>query len=683
MKACGRVIEAGTASGAGTAICGVNKKTVLNIMFKFKRTTPRTSATVVFTTMQEGFRDIRLGHRSVEFPDNAITTSKYTAWNFVPKSLFLQFRRFANIWFLFQTLVMVAGEYSALYGTPFSPWSMIAMLVLVLGIVMVFEARDDLFRHSQDQLVNTRTATVLQREALPDPTLPAIQSLSDRPINWRSPPLKSLTIEWHQIRVGDLVLVRNGQPFPADLILITSSEAEGSCYIETSSIDGETNLKLRNAIPELANSLGNNLDAVLSRLSPCEGVAVVEDPNPSINHFAGQFRFGSPVSPALMTEPTNYLKSSHSFAQSHESTASQTATDVAGWTEKRPDPAPLTIKELLIRGGVLRNTGWIIGLTVYTGQQTKLIMNSRETATKMSRIDHVINSTLYAVVIAQCVLVSLATGFKTNWESSRNIVEEPEHYWYLFPPGSSPDEYILPAWMASWLTFFVLFNNFVPINLYAVMEFCHLLQALFINRDKEMYDHVTDTAARVRSQNLCQELGQIEWIFTDKTGTLTQNLMEFKCCAVGSRMYGSPTTKTAAKELQQALCEGPANPSSPSNFTNDHEALVLFLTVLSVAHTAIVQTQNDKTSFEGESPDEVALVAGAAAAGMQFVGRRRNLVMIQNGEVIRTFEVLAVNGFTSARKRMSVVVRDPDGQLLLLCKGADNVMIPLERRYGV
>ena len=122
--------------------------------------------------LEVGTRTVCMGRPTpgVSYCDNSITTSKYTALNFIPKSLMYQFRRFANLWFLFQTIVMVAGEYTNLFATPFSPWSMLAMLVIVLGIVMVFEARDDLFRHQQDSEVNNRSATVLLRgeDANPD-----------------------------------------------------------------------------------------------------------------------------------------------------------------------------------------------------------------------------------------------------------------------------------------------------------------------------------------------------------------------------------------------------------------------------------------------------------------------------------------------------------------------------------
>jgi phospholipid-transporting ATPase len=544
--------------------------------------------------------------------DNKVTTSKYTAANFLFKSLALQFRRFANIYFVVQTIIMMVGWYTNLFGAPFSPWSMLGMLVFVLGIVMVFEARDDLFRHAQDKALNERKQAIFRVE---------------------DGRVQAKTVAWQDIRVGDILLVKNKESFAADLVLLASSEDSGICYVETSNIDGETNLKLHLSNEAISfpikKGCDNKADNVLAFLSMCQFECSVEKPNQVVTNFNGSAKFSCPG-------------------------------------RDNSKPIPLSFSNFLLRGAQLRNTQWVLGLVVYTGAQTKVMMNSRETASKMSSIEQMVNHTLYTIVFAQCALVTITDVAKLVWDAE--YLTDTSGYWYLFPPGGELQSYIFPDWLANWLTYFILFNNFVPINLYAVMEFCNLLQGYFINMDAKMYDPNTDTAARARSSNLCQELGQVEYIFSDKTGTLTQNVMKLMRCSVGDRIYGALSNGSftnAAKEMSTAL-------KTPGETANTIDML---FTVLAVAHTVVIEAQGDGDFiYQAESPDEAALVQGAAEVGYRFVGRRGNVCNLMVNGVSRSYEILAVNVFNSTRKRMSVVVRDDAKTYHLFVKGADNVM---------
>ncbi len=105
---------------------------------------------------------------------------------------------------------------------------------------------------------------------------------------------------------------------------------------------------------------------------------------------------------------------------------------------------------------------------------------------------------------------------------------------------SSSAKALIPEWIGNWITFLILFNNFVPISLYVTMEMVRYMQANFINTDEAMYHEETNTPALSRTSNLNEDLGQIEYIFSDKTGTLTRNEMVFKMCSIGGVMYGDP-----------------------------------------------------------------------------------------------------------------------------------------------
>ena len=231
----------------------------------------------------------------------------------------------------------------------------------------------------------------------------------------------------------------------------------------------------------------------------------------------------------------------------------------------------------------------------------------------------------------------------------------------------------------------------VPISLYVSVEMVKVGQAIFIDTDLEMYDAKTDTPAKAKTTTLSEELGQISYIFSDKTGTLTRNEMEFKKCCLNGVSYG----------LMDEEAQGVAPLSSADNSefgfrdsniekdldgeTAQSKLLADFWTTLAVCHTVLVEMNGPMPAYTAESPDEAALVEAASQFGWRFVER----VTTAEGSFITVagrrkgtkksefrFELLNVIEFNSTRKRMSVVVRETFGakRILLMCKGADNVI---------
>jgi len=198
------------------------------------------------------------------------------------------------------------------------------------------------------------------------------------------------------------------------------------------------------------------------------------------------------------------------------------------------------------------------------------------------------------------------------------------------------------------------------------MEACNSAQSYFIKNDKEMYYEDLEFPAGVRSTNLCQEIGQVKYVFSDKTGTLTQNVMELKKVSIKGEVYGK-------------MIEGQAGFSGAADLDEQRRAgntaVDDFLEVLGVAHTAMVSRGKDgKIRYEVESPDEGALVESAAECGWAFQGREGNRCKVKSPSGEREYTILATNEFDSARKRMSVVVRIGE-EVWVLAKGADNVML--------
>ena len=182
------------------------------------------------------------------------------------------------------------------------------------------------------------------------------------------------------------------------------------------------------------------------------------------------------------------------------------------------------------------------------------------------------------------------------------------------------------------MTFIILYNNLIPISLIVTMEVVKFQQAQLINSDLDMYYAKTDTPALCRTSSLVEELGQIEYVFSDKTGTLTRNEMEFRFCSIGGTAYADVVEesrrgdgdddKEAWKSFAdlRSLVSGEGNPFADvtGQVSSEREVANEFLTLLAVCHTVIPEIHEGKMRYQASSPDEAALVSGAEILGYQF-----------------------------------------------------------------
>ncbi|ODM99038.1 Phospholipid-transporting ATPase IA, partial [Orchesella cincta] len=207
------------------------------------------------------------------------------------------------------------------------------------------------------------------------------------------------------------------------------------------------------------------------------------------------------------------------------------------------------------------------------------------------------------------------------------------------------------------------------------LEVVRFIQALFINWDLDMYHPETDTFATARTSNLNEELGQVRYIFSDKTGTLTRNIMEFRGCSVSGAIYHPDDLIYGQNELLINLEKG----------GDSARDIRHFLILLSVCHTIIPEYPSEddgggETIYHASSPDEIALVSGARSLGYAFEKRTPTWVEIKALGRTDRYELLNTLEFTSTRKRMSVVVRSPNGNIKVYCKGADSVIFERLKR---
>ncbi|KAK9518340.1 hypothetical protein VZT92_023649 [Zoarces viviparus] len=559
---------------------------------KTEDTTERTSL-----ADQEDARLIYLNQpQFTKFCNNRVSTAKYNFLTFLPRFLYSQFRRAANAFFLFIALLQQIPDVS-----PTGRWTTLVPLLFILVVAAVKEFIEDLKRHNADGVVNKKECQVLRNGA------------------WE-------IVHWEKVGVGEVVRASNGDHLPADLVILSSSEPQGMCYIETSNLDGETNLKIRQGLQITADI--KDIDSLV-RLS---GRMECESPNRHLYEFVGNIRLDG-----------------HSTA-------------------------PLGPDQILLRGAQLRNTQWVHGVVVYTGHDTKLMQNSTRPPLKLSNVERITNFQI--LVLFGCLLaISLVCSIgQTIWKYQYG-----NDAWYMDLNYGGAANFGL-----NFLTFIILFNNLIPISLLVTLEVIKFIQAFFINWDTDMLYEPTNTPAMARTSNLNEELGQVKYIFSDKTGTLTCNVMQFKKCTVAGVAYGhvpeAEEGSFAEDDCHSAHSseeEGFNDSSLLENLQSNHPtaAVILdFMTMMAICHTAVPERIDGEITYQAASPDEGALVRAAQSLGFVFSGRTPDSVIVQMPGTEERYELLHVLEFTSTRKRMSVIMRTPSGKIRLYCKGADTVI---------
>ena len=295
--------------------------------------------------------------------------------------------------------------------------------------------------------------------------------------------------KWHRVQVGDVIRMENNSFVAADILLLSSFNPNGLVYIETAELDGETNLKVKQCL-DTTNLLGEDEKS----LSQFNGHIICEPPNNNLSKFEGTLSIAD-----------------QKFSLDNE--------------------------KVIYRGAVLRNTPWCYGVVLFAGKDTKLMQNSGKTKLKRTSIDKLLNFIILGIVIfllCMCLFCTVACGI---WETMIG------YYFQSFLPWDPvvPDQTVAGATVISLLVFFsyaIVLNTVVPISLYVSVEVIRLFLSKLIDWDKDMYYSKSDTYAKARTTTLNEELGQIQYVFSDKTGTLTQNIMTFNKCSINCKSYG-------------------------------------------------------------------------------------------------------------------------------------------------
>ncbi|KAL0110201.1 hypothetical protein PUN28_013685 [Cardiocondyla obscurior] len=551
------------------------------------------------------------------FVSNRIQSHKYTLWNFIPKNLFEQFRRVANFYFLLSLIIALANK-----DSPVSPLTSALPLTFVILVTACKQGYEDYLRYKIDKQDNQKLVNVIRNKCA-----------------------QSICCE--QIIVGDFVKVSRDEDVPCDIVLL-HSDTPGCCYVTTSNLDGETNLKMLH-VPKVISAMP------LSDIVAMEATITCQEPSANLYSFHGKLEINN---------------------------------------DSETTSGHLTIENLMLRGSRLKDTEYVVGCAVYTGHDSKLSLNSKIVSNKFSIAERSINTylTVYVVIliieVLMCTLLKLYVQSNEDWES------------YLGPQPKIN----FSSLVSDILSFLLLFNYIVPISLYVTVEVQRFLGSFYFGWDLDMYDKANDQPALANSSDLNEDLGQVEYLFSDKTGTLTENLMLFRRCSINGNVY------------MEKDCDGNLYllPSSG----NENEAVKLssweseiwhFMISISLCHIVQISPPSrrpeiiakrtqfresfrlkkvtrvnsslmmhpDLPEYQAASADEKALVEASARCGVVLQKNTTDEMHIKINENNLIFHKLEILEFSSERKRMSVIVKDSSEDIWLYCKGADSAVLPL------
>ena len=500
------------------------------------------------------------------YPNNKISTTKYNCLTFLPKSLLYQFARLANVYFLATAIIQCIPIIS-----PLGPATAVAPIVFVFTVSLIREAIEDYQRGKLDKEQNSDL----------------ISTFRDN---------KWTIVKSGELILGEIIQVKKDGIFPADLLLMDSNLHDGICYIETGSLDGEKTLKIKYSPTFTKNKFSKNDEKTDNKNKDLngrnseifllnkenDGGGIKLNPKNQNNHNMNFSNMNSSLSIKFHQQQKSELqilenynktkKNNNELIQINENNSSKSNNynknleiidkfNIEGIIQcDMPNPSlymlngkanvnlngknnefPLDGKNLLLKGAKLRNTEWIIGIIIYTGHNCKIMKNARDPILKMSSLEKLLNRLLIGIFICQAVLsIICAILHYVYFENEKILIlpsgqfseEESKKVYADFIPFKLIIDSIL-----NFFTYLLLLNTMIPVSLIVTLELVKIIQGVFITMDAKSYSFHRKKFIKTNSVSLNEELGMVDYIFSDKTGTLTCNQMNLKFCVIGEQCY--------------------------------------------------------------------------------------------------------------------------------------------------
>ncbi|PGH11760.1 hypothetical protein AJ79_04661 [Helicocarpus griseus UAMH5409] len=657
---------------------------------------------------QKPTRQVLVGQtQQTRYPQNIVSNAKYTPWSFLPRTLYNEFSFFFNVYFLLVALSQIIPILRIGYMS-----SYIAPLAFVVTISLGKEALDDIARRRRDAEANSEEYTVISFSPSSSrrQTVRSRQVASDQDSGAIGRQTFEIIKKSRDLKVGDILKLRKDQRLPADVVILKSALPESSVpqkstpelintgdntaadsamtadtqstpladesaddsggssdtFIRTDQLDGETDWKLR-----LPSPLTQNLP--LSELGRIRIIA--GEPEKSVNDFVGTIE----LAPPLLDAYDPHINKTDGDRHSPHNSPSPNGQPPSS---SEPQSAPLTIDNTAWASTVLASNTTTIAAIVYTGAQTRSAMSTSPSRSKVGLLEYEINSLtkiLCALTLSLSVILVALQGFE--------------------PSNEKP-------WYIAIMMYLILFSTIIPMSLRVNLDMAKTVYGRFIERDTGIPGTV------VRTSTIPEDLGRIEYLLSDKTGTLTQNEMELKKIHVGTVSYANEAMDEVASYVRQGFSAAPSsNPSHPSLVTpttiNGAQTGLASTTrtrreigsrvrdiVLALALCHNVTPTSDEedgemiTTYQASSPDEIAIVRYTEEVGLQLVHRDRQKIVLKSvvtGNIVVRVRIMDIFPFTSDSKRMGIIVRFEQGsnldkssaqdeEIWFYQKGADTVM---------
>uniref|UniRef100_A0A5K4FA05 Phospholipid-transporting ATPase n=1 Tax=Schistosoma mansoni TaxID=6183 RepID=A0A5K4FA05_SCHMA len=671
-----------------------------------------------------------------EYCNNEIKTSIYTIWNFLPKIIYEQLHYMSNIFFILVAIIHLFADGATSIFAIIGPFSFVLLVTMIKDIIY------DLLRYYQDKQINEKKFFIMK-------------------INIETNEIYWILKKSKFIHVGDIILCKNNEEFPSDLIILSTSNLNNKCYITTVNIDGENTIKTHYCLLDTHNIYKKFLN---------ENIIYNYNNNQYNNNNNNQF--------IDLLIKVNYQQPNEDF------------NNFEGYITILINNKKLLINNnnILYKGCKLKNTKYIIGLVIYTGNDTKLLLNSNKVKRKYTTRESKANQILFIFMIFMiifCIIFAMVTKYWSFYHLNHIYI---------------PFENLNSIWLQIKNVFRFLFilNYLIPISLIITTEIQQIMLSYFIRNDLNLYDFKQDLNTKSNTPQLVDELGQVNYLFSDKTGTLTLNEMNLYKIAIlnidkvyvlsdqklqntnddnhydddHDHDHEKKDKKKREKDTNQSnrlkqilrrtnkfghigvvyeelneyqnqynqdnygfisssdsefdeednneqvshlvlnkiyksnetITSSNENLNNLSNNDNNNNQLpnelIISLTTLALCHTVEVSEDNEEKQngtdetmcldsfYQATSPDEKALVIGAAKLGIQFMGKLLNEnnshsriyrleydQFLQNGSdqsEIMEYSIDAVLEFDSVRKRMSIMAKHPDGTYHIHSKGAES-----------